>query len=134
MSQPDVVTASITIAAPRAVVFPYFTDPALLVQWIGDTAELAPEPGGLFALDMGDTRVRGTYIEIDPPNGVVFTWGVIDSDTLPAGSTTVEIVLIADGQQTIIELTHRDLPVDWRSPHKDGWAKNLRALERTVRA
>jgi uncharacterized protein YndB with AHSA1/START domain len=134
LSQSDVVTATITIAAPPAAVFPYFTDPALLVQWIGDTAQIAPEPGGLFALDMGDTRVRGSYVAVDPPNRVVFTWGVLDSETLPAGSTTVEILLTADGEQTIVELIHRDLPVDWRAAHKDGWNKNLSVLERTARA
>ncbi len=134
MSQSEVVTATITIAAPPATVFPYFTDPALLVQWIGDTAHLAPEPGGLFALDMGDTRVRGAYVTVDPPNRVVFTWGVLDSDTLPAGSTTVEILLTADGEQTIVELTHRNLPVDWRARHRDGWTRNLGVLEQKVHA
>ncbi len=134
MSQPDVVTATITIAAPPTAVFPYFTDPALLLQWIGDGADLVPEPGGLFALNMGDTRVRGTYLEVDPPNRVVFTWGVIDSDTLPGGSTTVEIVLTADGEETIVELTHRDLPVDWRKRHEEGWTRNLSVLEQAVPA
>jgi uncharacterized protein YndB with AHSA1/START domain len=128
LSQSDVVTATITIAAAPAVVFPYFTDPALLVQWIGDTAQLAAEPGGLFALDMGDTRVRGTFIEVDPPSRVVFTWGVVDSDSLPVGSTTVEVVLRPDGEQTIVELTHRDLPVDWRERHSEGWTRNLNVL------
>jgi uncharacterized protein YndB with AHSA1/START domain len=134
LSQSEVVTATITIAAPPAAVFPYFTDPAMLVQWIGDTAQLAAEPGGLFALDMGDTRVRGTYIAVEPPNRVVFTWGVLDSETLPTGSTTVEILLTADGEQTIVELTHRDLPVDWRARHKDGWTKNLSVLARVADA
>jgi uncharacterized protein YndB with AHSA1/START domain len=134
LSQSEVVTATITIAAPPAAVFPYFTDPNLLVRWIGDTAELAPEPGGLFALDMGETRVRGSYIAVDPPNRVVFTWGVLDSETLPSGSTTVEIRLTADGDQTIVELSHRDLPFDWRARHRDGWTKNLGVLERTARA
>ena len=133
MNQSEVVTATITIAAPPAAVFPYFTDPKLLVRWIGDTAELAAEPGGLFALDMGETRVRGSYIAVDPPNRVVFTWGVLDSETLPSGSTTVEIRLTADGDQTIVELSHRGLPLDWRARHRDGWTKNLGVLERTAR-
>jgi hypothetical protein len=64
----------------------------------------------------------------------VFTWGVLDSETLPSGSTTVEIRLTADGDQTIVELSHRDLPLDWRARHSEGWTKNLGVLERTARA
>lgn len=35
------------IAAPPELVFAMFTDPGLLVRWLGDTAELDPVPGGL---------------------------------------------------------------------------------------
>jgi uncharacterized protein YndB with AHSA1/START domain len=51
------------------VVFPYFTDPALIVTWIGDRAELDPQPG-MFALDMGEVLARGTYVTVDPPRRV----------------------------------------------------------------
>ncbi len=40
------VTATTRIAAPPEVVFPYFTDPALIVTWMGDRADLDPQPGG----------------------------------------------------------------------------------------
>jgi uncharacterized protein YndB with AHSA1/START domain len=93
----EVLTATVRISAPPADVFPYFTDPALLVQWIGEWADLHPEPGGKFALDFAKTPVRGEYVEVEPPRRVVFTWGVAGKDSLPPGSTTVEIVLTADG-------------------------------------
>ena len=38
------VTASVRIAAPPEVVFPYFTDPALAVKWIANTAYLDALP------------------------------------------------------------------------------------------
>ena len=41
----DVVVATEHIDAPPEVVFPYFTEPDLLVQWIGDRALLDPQPG-----------------------------------------------------------------------------------------
>jgi len=50
----DVIVATEHIKAPPEVVFPYFTDPALIVTWIGDRAELDPQPGGVFSLDMGE--------------------------------------------------------------------------------
>jgi uncharacterized protein YndB with AHSA1/START domain len=40
----DVIVATEHIKAPPEVVFPYFTDPALIVTWIGDRAELDPHP------------------------------------------------------------------------------------------
>ena len=131
MSEPEVVTATITIAAPPEAVFPYLVDPALFVRWLGDAAQLAPEPGGVFALDMGNTLVRGSYLAVEPPTRVVFTWGILDSATLPVGSTTVEILLRADGANTIVELTHRDLPAEWRPRHQD-WTRHLETLSRTT--
>lgn len=38
----NVIVATEHIQAPPEVVFPYFTDPALIVTWIGDQAELDP--------------------------------------------------------------------------------------------
>jgi len=70
-----VLTATVRIAAPPADVFPYFTNATLMVQWIGEWADLRPEPGGLFALDISTTPVRGEYVEVEPPRRVVFTWG-----------------------------------------------------------
>jgi uncharacterized protein YndB with AHSA1/START domain len=124
----DTLHVSVRIAAPPAEVFPYFVDPALLVQWIGDRADLRPESGGIFAVDMGNTPVRGQFVVVDPPNRVVFTWGVAGSEVLPVGSTTVEIVLTADGPDTIVELTHRDLPPDERPKHGAGWTARLSHL------
>jgi hypothetical protein len=36
------------IAASPDIVYAMFTDPALLVRWLGDTAQLDPVPGGVF--------------------------------------------------------------------------------------
>lgn len=124
------LTATVRIAAPPDVIFPYFTDPALMVQWIGERADLHPEPGGAFALDFSSTPVRGHYVEIDPPRRVVFTWGVAGRDSLPPGSTTVEVVLTADGPETVVELFHRDLPGEERDGHLEGWTVMLGRLVR----
>jgi uncharacterized protein YndB with AHSA1/START domain len=129
MTAIDVVTATVSIQASPEVVFEYFTDPALMIEWIGDYAELTPEPGGVFAIDFGAVPMRGTYLELDPPNRVVFTWGIAGNDVLPAGSSTVEVVLRADGADTIVELFHRGLPSDEeRSKHQAGWVECLARL------
>ena len=128
MTVPAVLTATVRIAAPPVDVFPYFIDPALMVQWIGEWADLRPEPGGRFALDFSTTPVRGEYVEVEPPRRVVFTWGVAGKDSLPPGSTTVEIVLTADGLDTIVELFHHDLPSDEFDSHHKGWTAMLEQL------
>jgi uncharacterized protein YndB with AHSA1/START domain len=50
--------------------------------------------------------VRGNYISVEPPDRVVFTWGFPGSDALPTASSTVEILLKADGHETVVELIH----------------------------
>lgn len=132
MEQEDPVTATVRIAATPAEVFPYLVDPALIVAWIGTSAQLDAQPGGLFSLDVDSNPVRGTYLAVEPPDRVVFTWGIEGNDTLAAGSTTVEIRLVPDGDETVVELTHRDLPLQWRSPHATGWASNLARLGQTA--
>jgi uncharacterized protein YndB with AHSA1/START domain len=125
----DVVTASIRIRATPEEVFPYLTNPELLPLWLGEWADTDPEPGGRFAVNFGEgTKVRGTYLVINPPNRVTFTWGVADNSTLPEGSSTVEIYLTADGEETIVDLTHRDLPASERAGHKEGWDRCLAQL------
>lgn len=128
MTDPGVLTATVRIAASPAEVFPYFTDAALLVRWIGDWAELRPEPGGTFALDIDATPVRGEYVEVEPPRRVVFTWGVPGRDALPPGSTTVEVVFTAEGPDTLVELFHRGLPPGEVDGHLEGWTGMLDRL------
>jgi len=123
----DLVVTTIIEASPQEV-FPYLVQPDLLVRWIGTWVDVDPQPGGVFAVDMGQTQVRGSYVEVDPPDRVVFTWGIPGNEQMPAGSSTVEIVLRADGDTTVVELTHRDLPVDRHADHRQGWTNLLGLL------
>lgn len=132
MTTSQALQASVRIAAPADEIFPYFTDPALLVQWLGDWADLEPEPGGTFAVDISSTPVRGEYVEVTPPHRVVFTWGVPGRDGLPPGSTTVEIVLTEEGRETLVELSHHDLPPEEFDGHLHGWTEKLGALAARV--
>lgn len=128
----DVIVATEHIKAPPEIVFPYFTDPALIVTWIGDRAQLDPQPGGVFALDMGTNLARGAYVTVDPPYRVVFTWGIPGSDALPPGGSTVEVVLTPDGDDTMVVLTHRGLPSTHIDSHREGWEYQLGRLPAAV--
>lgn len=129
----DVIVATEHIKAPPEVVFGYFTDPALIVTWIGDRAELDPQPGGVFALDFAESLARGAYLTVDPPHRVVFSWGIPGSDTLPPGSSTVEVVLTPGGDDTMVVLTHRGLPSTHIHYHRAGWEHQLGRLPAAAR-
>ncbi|MFE9692737.1 SRPBCC domain-containing protein [Micromonospora sp. NPDC005806] len=124
----DIIVATEHIKAPPEVVFPYLTDPALIVKWIGVRAELDPQPRGVFSLDMGDVVARGAYITVEPPYRVVFTWGIPGNDALPPGESTVEVVLTPDGDDTMVVLTHRGLPSTLIGIHRAGWEHQLGRL------
>jgi uncharacterized protein YndB with AHSA1/START domain len=68
------------------------------------------------------TVVRGTFVELDPPHRVVFTWGWEGNEHVPPGSTTVEVVLEPDGDGTLMSLRQSGLP-DGESAamHEEGW-------------
>lgn len=91
----DAVVCEITIDAPASLAFELFTDPALLVQWIGIDAALEPEAGGLFRFEFFDGEFcGGRYLEVVRPRRIVFSWGW-ESGALPVapGSTTVDVDL-----------------------------------------
>jgi len=129
----DLVLATEHINAPPEVVFPYFTDPTLIVTWIGQRAELDPQPGGTFFLDMGEIAARGTYLTVEPPYRVVFTWGIPGNDELPPGGSTVEVTLTPDGDDTMVVLTHRGLPPTEIHSHRGGWEHQLAQLREHLR-
>ena len=64
------------IAAQPETVFPYFTDPARYVQWMGTEATLEAVPGGRYRVRMRDgVEAAGEFLEVEPPRRLVFTWG-----------------------------------------------------------
>jgi uncharacterized protein YndB with AHSA1/START domain len=122
------------IAAPPSVVYTYFTDSVRWVRWQGVEATVEPVPGGAVRMTMANgMRAEGRFVELDPNRRVVFTWGWLGSVTLPPGSSVVEIDLVADGDGTLVQLTHRGLPPEDRPPHQAGWNHYLRRLATAAR-
>lgn len=123
------------IAAPPEIVYAMFTEPQLLVRWLGDTAELDPTPGGTFRFTLGDQDAcRGEYVELDPPHRLVFTWGWERAEAIPvpAGSTVVEVDLRPVLGGTHLTLTHRGLDGDAAALHEHGWTRFLERLREVV--
>lgn len=121
----------IRIEAPPEAVFPYFTDPARMVEWMGIGALLDPRPGGTLRIEAnGRDVVLGEYVEVQPPHRVVFTWGFEGTERiLPAGATRVEVTFEPDGDDgTRLVLLHHDLPDAARAAHSEGWTHYLARL------
>jgi uncharacterized protein YndB with AHSA1/START domain len=126
------VRREVRIAAPRELVFAYFTDPARMVDWFGQGALLEPRPGGTFRVDVnGRDVVVGEYVEVDPPRRVVFTWGFAGGAIAP-GSTRVEVTLEPDGDGTQVVLLHHGLAGPARDGHAEGWSRYLARLTQAV--
>lgn len=126
-AEPPIVESVWIDAAPDRV-FPFFTDPARLTQWLGHAAELDPVPGGRFAVDINHRVVRGRYLDLQPPHRVVFTWGDAGSAELPPGSTRVEVDLEAADGGTSVTLRHHGLTRHQRADHSRGWPVKLAQL------
>jgi uncharacterized protein YndB with AHSA1/START domain len=124
------LSCEIVIDATPSVIFPYLTDPALHVQWMGTTATLDPKPGGDWRVLAGGTHPGvGTFVEVIPDERVVFTFGWDEPEhPIPAGSTEVEITLVPEGEKTLVRLTHRGLPEDAVGDHTYGWNHYLARL------
>lgn len=126
----DVVRREVVLAAPPDVVFPYFTDPALLCRWIGLSADLEPAPGGRFRFEVAPGQwCEGEYVELDPPRRVVLTWGWREPAlAVPPGSSRVEVSLAPVPEGTLLRLVHLLPGSDAALLHDDGWTTFLGRL------
>jgi uncharacterized protein YndB with AHSA1/START domain len=124
------------IDAKPSTVFSYLTDPAKFVTWMGAGAMLDPRPGGRYRIEVdGDNVAVGEFKEVDPPHRLVMTWGWENHQTVPPGSTTVEITLTPDGDGTVLRLRHVGLPTeDDRRTHADGWVHYASRLASVINA
>jgi uncharacterized protein YndB with AHSA1/START domain len=127
----DAVVHELELGAPAADVYAMFTDPALLVEWIGLSADLDPRPDGRFRFEVAPGQFcEGRYVALEPPHRLVFTWGWTDpAMDLPPGSSTVEARLTERRNGTTwLRLTHTGLPGGMRPLHEDGWTRFLARL------
>ena len=124
------LTREVVVDASPATIFPFLTDPAQHVRWMGTEADLDPRVGGTYrVLAQGRHPGVGEFAEIVPDRKVVFTFGWDEpGHPIPAGSTEVEITLIPDDGKTVVRLVHRGLPDDAVGDHTGGWDHYLGRL------
>ena len=122
-----------TFAAPRERVFHAWTDPQELSRWwcpdeyTNTGIEADPRPGGLFRFGMRrssdghQATISGRYLEVKPPERVVYTW---NWDGFFPGSpeTRVTVEFLESGSGTEVVLTHENFPHQtMRDGHGKGW-------------
>lgn len=124
------VVREVRIRARPETIFPFFTDPARYVRWMGRLATLDARPGGTYRVTLNEQDIaRGEFVEVVPYRRIVFTWGwEAPGNPVGPGSTTVVVDLIPDGDGTIVRLTHRGLPEGARPVHQAGWSLYLERL------
>ncbi len=132
-TQPDgtyTVIVTVTVDAPRPVVFTAFTDPAVLAQWFwprrfGTRFECDVRPGGSFGIHADglpegqEMGVSGVYQDVDEPARVTMSWQW-------TGETAVSRVEIAlnevSGTRTQVVVTHSaNESTTERDNHLLGW-------------
>jgi uncharacterized protein YndB with AHSA1/START domain len=117
------VIKEIFIECRPETLFPFFIDPQKMIRWMGSQALIEPKLGGAFRIDFNGTdRVAGHYVEVEPNERIVFTWGWVGSDTLPPGSSTVEVTLKEQDNGTLLVLRHSGLPDSRHPKHLAGWS------------
>ncbi len=123
-------TCEVRIDASPETVFEYFVDPEKMVRWMGMSADLDARPGGAFTIQVNPQAIGvGSYVEIDAPRQVTFTWGWEGSDLVVPGSSLVRVTLEPDGDATVVHLEHSGLPnAEQAEQHTGGWTHYLGRL------
>ena len=126
------------INAPIEAVFNAWLDPQLLSRFMlpmpgmpQPETEVDAREGGRFTIDMdvGERIIphSGTYLELDRPNRLVFSW---ETPFSTDGSTVTLDFTTQDSSNTRIVLTHvRFIDEESRSNHETGWGNILTALD-----
>ena len=92
MEEALVVRREQHIPAPPAAVFALLTDPEKILRWMGTEAQVEPQSGGLYLVNVTGARfARGSFREVVPVHRLAYSFGWDGSEVVPPGSSLVEI-------------------------------------------
>ncbi len=122
-----------TFTATRLRVFRAWISPVALEHWLRPRGmavtvrSLDARVGGSFRFDIEDgSSIVGTYLQIVPPEKLVFTWS---GRATQSRETVVTLDFLDQGAVTEIVLTHEGLSTeDLRALVGTGWPSLLDAL------
>ena len=118
-----IVERETVVSCTPAEAWRWWTEPALLVRWMGAVAEVDLRPGGAIRIAYGNGAVMaGELVTLDPPTRLDFTWGWEDpAEVVRPGQSRVEVVFEAVEGGTRVVVRHHDLPEGERAGHAEGW-------------
>ena len=130
MQEALVVRRETHIPAPSAVVFALLTDPQKILNWMGTEAQIEPQTGGLYLVNVTGARfARGSFREVVPVHRLAYSFGWEGREKTPPASGLIEIDLIDREGGTLLRMTHSGLPnATWCDSHDKGWAHYLGRL------
>jgi uncharacterized protein YndB with AHSA1/START domain len=127
------------IRAPSARVFEAISDPKMLVKWLADRAEIAPQKGGRYALGWTDGPTHsGEIVEFEPGKSIGFAW---EWPGVSLRGTVFRLSVEPKDDGTLLVVEHTGFPrsEEWTDLYGGaewGWtyfAMNLKALLETGR-
>jgi uncharacterized protein YndB with AHSA1/START domain len=83
--------------------------------------------GGDYLVEMGPHVVRGTYLEVEPPHRLTFSWKWDGTDDEPT-RVQVDLSEVADGTHMLLTHTEFATPEDAEN-HRQGWEPQLTRLQ-----
>ncbi len=124
------IEKEIFIRATPERVFRALTEKAELEAWFVKEATIDLRVGGALRLFWDPELVEGTFLDVDPPRRLVFTW---DERPAIAGITTSAFTLTAEGDGTRLHLVHSGFGTDaaWDRLFNNingGWDEELQKL------
>ena len=140
----DLVVIRRTVRASAEAAFRAWTDPEAIRQWGAPAtssithASVDLRVGGRYEQHMRaangfERRVAGTYLEIDAPTRLVYTWRWEQPPEAYASQVTVEFIAIDGGTEVVV--THALLADDTaRTNHAKGWNGCLEKFVATLNA
>ena len=130
MREALVVRREAHIPAPPAAVFALLTDPEKILRWMGTEAQVEPQPGGLYLVNVTGARfARGSFREVVPVHRLTYSFGWDGDEEVPPGSGLVEIDLLDRDGGTLLRMTHTGLPNAAQcANHAEGWEHYLGRL------
>ena len=131
MAEALMVRREVQIAAPPATVFAFLTNREKILRWMGTEANIEPHPGGIYLLNVtGKDIARGEFTEVIPVHRLAYSFGWEGNDTVPPGSSLIEIDLLDKEGGTLLRMTHSGLPdAKECANHEKGWTHYLGRLE-----
>ena len=127
----DSINLEINIHAPVQEVWKAWTDPELILKWIGSDpkgeglkARMDVRPGGMYEISFcGSDRVEhtsfGMYSEVKEFRKLIFSW---EWKSEPGVESFVTIELIPDGNHTLMQFEHSHVGNSSMHNYLTGWS------------